>query len=83
VPDHVVHRHGQGGFVSKHGHAQAVTDQDHFDPCLLLQIGGGIVIACEPRDGFAFRDLFEQIGQRDFLAHFRHVFSFTDWMYPE
>ena len=53
VADHVVHGDRQGGVVAEHGHAQAVADQDHLDAGLLLQIGGGVVVAGQPGDRLA------------------------------
>ena len=58
VTDHVVHRHGQGLVVAEHGHAEAVADEDHVNARLILQIGGGIIVAGQPGDGLSVCRLF-------------------------
>ena len=68
VADHVVHRHRQGGVEAQHRHAQAVADEDHVDPGLLLEVGGRVVVAGQPRDRRAVRDLREQRRQGHLLA---------------
>ena len=59
VVDHLVHRHGQGGVVALHGHAQGVADEDERDGLgaegLNNRRGGGVVA----RDGGEAADAFE------------------------
>jgi len=68
VPDHVIHGDWQGAVVTQHGHAQAVTDQDHLDASLFLQVGSGEIITGQPGDGTTLGDFLEQVRQCDFLA---------------
>ncbi len=66
---------GQGGVVAQHGHAEAIADEDHFDAGLLLQVGGGVVVAGEPGDGLALGDLVKEVGQGDLFSCFGHFSS--------
>ena len=63
VADHVVHRHRQRGVVAEHRHAQAVADEDHVDPGLVLEVGRRVVVAGQPGDRDPLGRLLDQRRQ--------------------
>jgi hypothetical protein len=44
MAEHIIHCYRQGCDLTKHSHAQAVSDQNHFDPGLFLEMSSGEVI---------------------------------------
>ena len=48
--------------------AQSVSHQDHIQAGLILQIGGGVIVASQPGDRLVIGDFIEQIGQGNFFA---------------
>ena len=54
VADHVVHRHAQRVGVAKHGHAQAVTDEEQGNTGAVQPAGGGVVVGRQHGEILAF-----------------------------
>jgi len=75
--DHLLHGHGDRGFVAQNGHAQGISDQDDVHAGFVQDTGGGKIIGRQDDDPFAGFLHRPKGRRRDFFGFvFKHVDSF-------